>query len=137
MEQTETYYQNMTPLKRLRILRNLDGVKKEKFVYLTTRGRKSGRDHEVELWFAISEGRVYLSHEGKHTDWMKNLIKDGNVKMKIGSEIFNGIARITEGDSHERTKGMRALYSKYYGPASKETLDDWFELSSLIEIEPI
>ena len=116
-------------------MRNLDEIKKEKFVYLTTKGRKSGRDHEVELWFAISDGRVYLSHEGKHTDWMKNLIRDDNVKLKIGSETFNGQAKLTELGSTGRVRGMEALYSKYYGPASKETLDDWFELSSLIEIE--
>jgi len=115
---------------------NLDEIKNEKFVYLTTKGRKSDKDHEVELWFAISEGRVYLSHEGQQTDWMKNLIKNQNVKMKIGSEVFRGEAIITEHGSPERMKGMQALYSKYYGPASKETLDDWFELSSVIGIKP-
>jgi deazaflavin-dependent oxidoreductase (nitroreductase family) len=106
----------------------------EKFVYLTTKGRKSGKDHVVELWFAYSNGKIYLSHEGKHTDWMKNLLKDPDVKMKIGPEAITGKAMITGMGSAERETGMRALYEKYYGPASKETLDDWFELSSVVEV---
>ncbi len=49
-------------------MRNPENLKNEKFIYLITKGRKSGKDHEVELWFALSDGKIYLSHEGKHTD---------------------------------------------------------------------
>jgi len=117
-------------------LKDLENVKNEKFAYLTTKGRKSGKDHEVELWFALYDGKIYLSHEGKHTDWIKNLLKNGIVKLKIGSENLQGQARLAPLGSLEREAGMRALYGKYYGPATKETLNDWFELSSVIEINP-
>lgn len=116
-------------------MRDLSGkAKNEKFVYLTTKGRKTGKDHAVELWFASSDGKVYLSHEGARTDWIKNLIQNENVKMKIGSETFTGKARVAASGSAGREAGMKALYSKYYGPASKETLDDWFELSTVVQI---
>lgn len=114
----------------------LESLNKEKFVYLTTKGRNSGKDHEVELWFALSNGLIYLSHEGTYTDWIRNLLKEGNVRMKIGSRIFSGTARLTTAGSAGRDAGMRALYEKYYGPASKEVLNDWFELSSVIEVTP-
>jgi len=117
-------------------LSKLESSKKEKFVYLTTKGRKSGSDHTVELWFALANGKIYLSHEGEYTDWMRNLIKDSRVKMKIGSGTFDGFAKIAEAGSSSREAGMRGLYEKYYGPASKEVLDDWFELSTVIEIDP-
>jgi deazaflavin-dependent oxidoreductase (nitroreductase family) len=110
-------------------------TKSEKFVYLTTKGRKTGKDHVVELWFASSGGKIYLSHEGKHTDWIKNLIQGGNVKMKIGSNSFDGHARIADEGSSGREAGMKALYGKYYGPASREVLNDWFELSTVVEVE--
>ena len=117
-------------------MRNPEKLNTEKFLYLITKGRKSGNDHEVELWFAISNGKIYLSHEGKHTDWIKNLLKNETVKIRIGSESFEGPAKLVPIGSAEREVGERALYEKYYGPASKETLDDWFELSSVIEISP-
>ncbi len=117
-------------------MKESETLKNEKFVFLTTKGRRSGKEHVVELWFALSNGKIYLSHEGKHTDWIKNLLKYSNVKMKIGKEDLTGEGKIAPMGSPEREAGMRALYGKYYGPASKEVLDDWFELSSVVEVTP-
>jgi len=124
------------PVIRSLSLNSPEKLKNEKFVYLTTKGRKSGKDHEVELWFAHSNGKIYLSHEGEYTDWIRNLLKDSNVRMKIGGEVIQGQAKIAINGSAEREDGMRALYEKYYGPATKEALEDWFELSAVIEINP-
>ena len=46
---------------------NLANVAVEKYIHLTTNGRKSGKPHTVELWFAVDGHRVYLSHEGEET----------------------------------------------------------------------
>jgi deazaflavin-dependent oxidoreductase (nitroreductase family) len=117
-------------------LKRIDAVKKKKLIYLTTRGRKTGKPHIVEIWFAFADGKVYLSHEGDYTDWMKNIRNDGHVKAKINGVQFDGFARILEeGDSREL--GKRALYEKYYGPAGKEVIDDWFELSTVLELTPV
>ena len=117
-------------------LKDFSKINREKFVYLTTKGRKTGREHVVELWFALSGENMYLSHEGEGTDWMKNIVKEERVKMRIGSENLTGKARLTAPGSDRREAGMKALYEKYYGPASKQVLDDWFELSTVIEITP-
>jgi deazaflavin-dependent oxidoreductase (nitroreductase family) len=117
-------------------LKNLEPVKSEKFIYLTTFGRKTGKAHTVELWFASHDGRIFLSHEGKFTDWMKNLKSNKRVSVRIGSLRFDANARIAR-DGEPREVGKRALYEKYYGPASKETVDDWFELSTVIELTPL
>ena len=37
--------------------RDLDG---EQYLYLTTRGRKSGRSREIEIWFTHRDGRFYV-----------------------------------------------------------------------------
>jgi deazaflavin-dependent oxidoreductase (nitroreductase family) len=113
--------------------KNLESIGNEKFIYLTTFGRKTGKAHTVELWFASHNGRIFLSHEGKHTDWMKNLKSNKRVSVRIDSLKFDANARIT-GNGESREVGKRALYEKYYGPASKETIDDWFELSTVIEL---
>jgi deazaflavin-dependent oxidoreductase (nitroreductase family) len=114
----------------------LESVKAEQFIYLTTIGRNSGRSFTKELWFALGDGKIYLSHEGNHTDWMKNIAKNSHVTLKIGSFNFEATARIL-GESPSRELGKKALYEKYYRPASKEVVDDWFELSTVIELVPL
>ncbi|MCL5069006.1 MAG: hypothetical protein M1368_11755 [Thaumarchaeota archaeon] len=41
---------------------------------------------------------------------------------------------IKEGESLDT--GKKSLYEKYYHPASKEVVDDWFSFSTVIVIEP-
>jgi hypothetical protein len=111
-------------------------VADDKYIYLTTRGRKTGNPHMVELWFAIAGKKIYLSHEGVYTDWMKNILKDNRVEFRIGKIQFKGNARIAEsGEIFEL--GKRALYLKYYGKADKDTIDDWFSESTIIEISMV
>jgi len=116
--------------------RGLDSVKKQKLIHVTTKGRKSGKPRTAELWFAVADELVYLSHEGESTDWMKNIAADGRVSIEIGGLTFDGTAKITPaGPSRER--GKSALYEKYYGTAKQEVIDDWFSLSQVVEITPI
>jgi deazaflavin-dependent oxidoreductase (nitroreductase family) len=117
---------------------NLDDLRKvasQKFIHLTTTGRNSVKSHTVELWFAVRNGRVYLSHEGKETDWMKNVKKNGQVSFEIGGKSFSGKARHLEDGTDEAWTGKVALYEKYYGKATREVVEDWFSLSKLLIIE--
>jgi len=114
-------------------MNSIDRVVDEKHIYLTTKGRRTGKPHTVELWFAVAKGKVYLSHEGTYTDWMKNILKDDHVEFRIGNLKFRGKARIAKmGETLET--GKHALYRKYYGEASREVVDDWFSESAIIEI---
>ncbi len=115
---------------------NIEPVKDEKFVYLTTIGRRTAKPHVVELWFAFAAGKIYLSHEGEHTDWMKNLTKNSRVAVRIGSINFDAVAKLAEHGT-SREEGKKALYVKYYGPALNEVIDDWFELSTVVELTPV
>jgi hypothetical protein len=115
------------------MIRDIFKIADEKYIYLTTTGRKTGDSHTVELWFAQVEGKIYLSHEGALTDWMKNINKDSRVSLQIGGTQFKGRAQIFQaGKSFEI--GKNALYIKYYGKKSKEVIDDWFSESAVIEI---
>ena len=110
-------------------------LRKEKFAYLTTIGRRTGKAHTVELWFAFANGKIFLSHEGRYTDWMKNITHGSPVRVRIGKLSLEADGTILkEGESREL--GKRSLYEKYYGPAPKATVDDWFELSTVIELTP-
>jgi deazaflavin-dependent oxidoreductase (nitroreductase family) len=111
-------------------------LRTEKFAYLTTIGRKTRKPHTVELWFAYAGGKIFLSHEGKYTDWMRNIINDRRVHLRIGKLDLEADARIL-GAGELQDLGKISLYEKYYGPASKTTIDDWFELSTIIELTPV
>ncbi len=116
--------------------KNIEAVKAKQYIHLTTQGRKTGKPHTVELWFAFAGGKIYLSHEGDYTDWMKNVTKHWRVTVKIDSLSFDAAARILkEGSSREL--GKKELYEKYYKSASKEVIDDWFSLSTVIELTPL
>jgi len=115
--------------------KTIESVKDEKYIHLTTLGRKTGKPHEVELWFALGDGKLYLSHEGAHTDWMKNLAMNDKVSAKIGSLKLDASAKILK-KGRSRDVGAKALYEKYYKPAKKEVIDDWFSLSTVVELTP-
>ena len=112
---------------------DIASVANEKYIYLTTIGRRTGRPHTVELWFAVAQGNLYLSHEGKYTDWMKNILSNNRVSFTIKSLNGEGTARIVDGGDAFET-GKSALYRKYYGEARKDVIDDWFSESTVIEI---
>jgi deazaflavin-dependent oxidoreductase (nitroreductase family) len=112
------------------------GLAGRKLIFLTTRGRRTGKPHSVELWFAVLDDKIYLSHEGRHTDWMKNLQKYDKVNFRIGDSCFSGVARIVA-QKEGFNKGKHALYAKYYGKASDSVIDDWFTESTVVEISSV
>jgi deazaflavin-dependent oxidoreductase (nitroreductase family) len=112
-------------------------VASRKFIHLTTRGRKTARPHTVELWFALGDGKVFLSHEGQETDWMKNIKENDEVSFEIGGRSFAGRAHYIDGKSDEAWKCKLTLYEKYYGKAAREVIEDWFSLSTLLAIETV
>ena len=114
---------------------DLTSVAFEKYIHLTTSGRKTGKPHNVELWFAVGGNRVYLSHEGEETDWVKNMKKNRSVKFEIGGRTFIGNARLLEDHTEEAWTAKMVLYEKYYGKAAKEIIEDWFSLSKLVAVE--
>lgn len=116
---------------------DLNKIRTEKLIHLTTTGRRTNRPHTVEIWFAVGDGRIYLSHEGERTDWMKNITRNGHVSFEIGGKHFVGKAHQIQDHTDEARKGKVALYEKYYGKATAEVIEDWFSLSRLLAIEAI
>jgi deazaflavin-dependent oxidoreductase (nitroreductase family) len=114
----------------------LQKVASQKLIHVTTTGRGTRKPHSVELWFAVKNGKVYLSHEGSETDWMRNIRHSDRVSFEIGGKNFTGKARLLENGSEEAWEAEVALYEKYYGKAAKEIIEDWFSLSKLIAVEP-
>ena len=91
----------------------------------------------MELWFAVNDGKVYLSHEDEETDWMRNIKKNAQVTFEISGKNFTGKARYLNDLEDEAWTAKVALYEKYYGRASKEAIEDWFSLSKLLLIDAV
>lgn len=81
-------------------LPNLQALNRESLVQLTVRGRKSGKPHAVKIWFAIENGKVYVtSGRGLGAQWIKNLQKNPDVTLQIGTTKLQGTALWREGQS--------------------------------------
>jgi deazaflavin-dependent oxidoreductase (nitroreductase family) len=69
------------------------------FLYLQTRGRKSGQPRRIEIWFVERAGRYYLvSEQRERSNWVQNLQAEPAVQLSVGT-------RADEGSELPRTAG--------------------------------
>jgi deazaflavin-dependent oxidoreductase (nitroreductase family) len=105
------------------------------FCYLTTIGRRSGLERTIEIWFAADGRTVYLLSGGRdHSDWVKNLRRRPEVKVKIGRRLFPGRARIVE-DGAEDAHARRLLAAKYEAWTERKRLSGWARSSLPVAID--
>ena len=97
----------------------------EDFAYLVTTGRKTGRAHRIEIWFAIENGVLYLlSGGGDSADWVRNIRKDRNVRIQVGSRSTSAKARIVSA-AREDQRARELLDAKYMGWRAGKKLSSW------------
>ena len=85
----------------------------EQYCYLTTTGRSSGEPREIEIWFGLEGSTIYMLSGGRdRSNWVRNLIADPAVALRIGERRFRGSARIVE-DPDEDALARRLLLDKY------------------------
>jgi deazaflavin-dependent oxidoreductase (nitroreductase family) len=97
----------------------------EDFCYLTTIGRRSGKRHTIEIWFARENGTLYLlSGGGDAADWVRNLRKTAAVRVRIGSRTVAARAREVNAPD-EDALARRLLDEKYMGWKTGKRLSSW------------
>jgi len=48
----------------------------EDYCYLTTTGRLSGEPREIEIWFSLDDGVLYmLAGGGRRANWVRNIVR--------------------------------------------------------------
>jgi deazaflavin-dependent oxidoreductase (nitroreductase family) len=105
------------------------------FCYLTTRGRKTGRDHRIEIWFALQEGTVFMLSGGRdESDWVLNLMATPEVSIEIAGETRRTTARVVDPGSEEDPLARRLLASKYQ-PGYGEDLSRWAREALPVAVE--
>ena len=107
----------------------------EDFAYLTTTGRRSGKPHRIEIWFAIEAGRLFmLSGGGDSADWVKNIREDRNVRIQVGSRAVSARARIARAGAEDQ-RARELLDAKYMGWKTGKKLSSWARGSTPVVIE--
>jgi uncharacterized pyridoxamine 5'-phosphate oxidase family protein len=88
----------------------------QQFLYLTTKGWKSGRQHEIEIWFVSYDDKYYLTSERKEkAHWVQNIIHNPTVLFTVNSKSFKGTARIVGKLNEHKLSGeiARLMNTKY------------------------
>jgi deazaflavin-dependent oxidoreductase (nitroreductase family) len=104
--------------------------------HLQTIGRTSGRWRTIEIWFATDGERVFLLSGGRDgSHWVRNLLVDPRVRLRIGGQTLSGTAAAIEGGERERT-ARELLAAKYQGWTDGSPMSRWASTSLPVEIVP-
>jgi deazaflavin-dependent oxidoreductase (nitroreductase family) len=104
------------------------------FCYVTTKGRRSGSPHTVEIWFALRGDVLYLLAGGtEESDWVKNLRADPTVGLRLGDRDLICRGRLVD-DPDEDALARRLLLEKY-GPRDADDLSEWAGTARAVAID--
>lgn len=113
----------------------LEQFTEEQYCYLTTTGRVSGKPHEIEIWFGLNERTLYLLSEGRErSDWVKNLLKDPSVKIRLAKKHFTATARLVT-DEQEEMMARKMLASKYQQWRVGQKFSHWARTALVVGID--
>ena len=63
---------------------------------LVTTGRKSGKEHSVEIRAVFYNGKFYFSRRNPDSDWLKNALHNTNVKIEYQGKTIPGTALLVK-----------------------------------------
>src|ERR1700751_6158733 len=79
---------------------------------LTHFGRKTGKPHEVTIWFVLDRDKLFIGSRNVNRQWVRNVQKTSKIKLSMGGESFSGTTRfLTDRAEHEHA--MAAIRRKY------------------------
>ena len=95
----------------------LDSLQHEQVLYLTTVGRKSGQPRTVEIWFVVSQHRVYsLAEHGLKTHWVRNIQINPIVSIRLMEHCFKARGRVLDAArDHTEWQAITHLSHQKYG----------------------
>lgn len=89
---------------------------REQYLYLTTRGRRSGLPRQIEIWFTYREERFYLIAEYATSKWLQNLRAHPAAQMRVGENNSAVRARFVSAEAEpELHHAVADLSHEKYG----------------------
>jgi deazaflavin-dependent oxidoreductase (nitroreductase family) len=107
------------------------------FCYLTTVGRRTGRAHEIENWFGVLDGALYMRAGGREgADWVRNVMKTPAVTVRIGDEVRKGHGRVIDAATEPDLDGrVRRVVAEKYGELEADgALSGWGKTALPVEV---
>lgn len=107
--------------------------------YLRTIGRVTGREYEIEIWFAVDPEqpqRLFLLSGGRdRSNWVKNLRRQPALRFRIGDRVWSGSGHeLIPSDPHD-ARARDLVCAKYYGDASAQEAQDFHDRALPVAIE--
>jgi len=94
------------------------------FCYLTTTGRRTGRRHRIEIWYAKHGDTLFLLAGGaRSADWVQNLIADPAVDVELNGVDHRATGRLID-DAAEGELARSMVFDKY-APRYSDDLTEW------------
>jgi deazaflavin-dependent oxidoreductase (nitroreductase family) len=89
----------------------------QQFLYLTTKGWKTGREHRIEIWFVSYADKYYIVSERKQkAHWVQNIMHNSRVMFTVNSKSFEGSARIVDKNMDSKlVEELSSLVHTKYG----------------------
>ena len=112
----------------------LPSLKTEAYCYFTTTGRVTGNPHEIEIWFGLNDSTLYLMSGGGKSDWVKNLLNDPAVTVRIARHTFKATARLVK-DEQEEILARTLLADKYKERESDGSLSEWARTALVVGVD--
>ena len=112
----------------------IDALATTEFCYLTTRGRRTGALHRIEIWFVSYEGGAYLLSNSDRADWYRNLVANPWVTLEIAGESRRTTAAPVDVDDPANANVRAAMAAKYQAGYA-EDLERWSRTAWLVRIE--
>ena len=84
------------------------------FIYITTKGWKTGRQHTIEIWFVKYKERYYVMSEGKQrAHWVQNIVHNSKVSFKVGNKSYAGTGQVIESKEPVAAEVRKLMKTKY------------------------
>jgi deazaflavin-dependent oxidoreductase (nitroreductase family) len=104
------------------------------YCYLTTRGRVTGSDHEIEIWYVREHDTIFmLAGAGERSDWVRNLQAEPSVRVRIDDVTHHGRSRVVTDPTEDRH--ARTVVFEKYQPRNDGELVTWRERALPVAID--
>jgi deazaflavin-dependent oxidoreductase (nitroreductase family) len=107
------------------------------FCYLETTGRRSGKPHRIEIWYARADRTLYLlAGAGRSSDWVRNVEVDHRVAVRLDDVDHHAVARVLDApDDADEAERARTLVFDKYQPRYDGDLLEWRERSLPVALD--
>lgn len=99
-------------------------IAQQQYCYLTTKGRRTGNPHTIEIWFGLDGATLYLlAGNGERSDWVQNLQIEPEVQVRLDGVTYTADARVVSSPDEDQ-KARQMLLHKYQSGYSSD-LTGW------------